>query len=336
MLVIGVAGKELIAQERDWLLHPQCAGVILFTRNFASREQVMELTQSIREASNRPQLLCVDQEGGPVQRFREGFFRLPPLVRFGEQYQVNQAAALKLAQEHAWLMASEIRALGLDLSFAPVVDLGRGNRAIGDRAFHASPEIVAAFTKAYVAGMHEAGMAATLKHFPGHGSVLEDTHFDAAIDPRSLETMQQEDLLPFVAGIQAGAEAVMMGHVTYPAVAPEPAGYSARWMKDILRRDMQFNGVIFSDDIGMAAATGVGGVGARIDAHLDGGCDVVLVCAPSLVADSLKACEARPAPDLSRLAQLMGKNMHTWDGLQQQTRYHDARASLSGPDYAVS
>jgi beta-N-acetylhexosaminidase len=336
MLVIGVTGKELSAEEADWLLHPQCAGVILFTRNFTSREQVTELTRSIREASDRPQLICVDQEGGPVQRFREGFFRLPALVRFGEHYQANQEDALKLAKEHAWLMASEIRALGLDLSFAPVVDLGRGNRAIGDRAFHESPEVVAAFTKAYVTGMHEAGMAATLKHFPGHGSVLEDTHFDAAVDPRSFETMQKEDLLPFVAGIQAGAEAVMMGHVTYPAVAPEPAGYSAHWMKEILRRGMNFNGVIFSDDIGMAAATGVGGVGARIDAHLDGGCDVVLVCAPSLVADSLKACEARQAPDLSRLAAMMGRNAQAWDGLQTQTRYHDARASLSGSAYAVT
>jgi beta-N-acetylhexosaminidase len=336
MLVVGVAGKELTAQERDWLLHPQCAGVILFTRNFASREQVTELTQAIRDASDRPQLICVDQEGGPVQRFREGFFRLPPLVRFGEQYQADASTAIKIAQEHAWLMASEIRALGIDLSFAPVVDLGRGNRAIGDRAFHESPDVVAAFTKAYVKGMHEAGMAATLKHFPGHGSVLEDTHFDAAIDPRSFEILQKEDLLPFAAGVEAGAEAVMMAHVTYPAVAAEPAGYSPMWMQTILRRDMKFNGVIFSDDIGMAAATGVGGVGARIDAHLDAGCDVVLVCAPSLVADSLKACESRARPDLTRLSAMMGRQSSAWDGLQAQTRYHEARASLSGPAYVVS
>jgi beta-N-acetylhexosaminidase len=336
MLVIGIAGKELSSEERDWLVHPQCAGVILFTRNFASREQVTELTQSIRTASDRPQLICVDQEGGPVQRFREGFFRLPPLVRFGEQYKADASLALRLAKEHAWLMASEIRALGVDLSFAPVVDLGRGNRAIGDRAFHESPEIVAEFTKAYVKGMHEAGMAATLKHFPGHGSVLEDTHFDAAIDPRSFDILQKEDLLPFTAGINAGAEAVMMAHVTYPAVAAEPAGYSPRWMQEILRRDMKFQGVIFSDDIGMAAAVGVGGVGARIDAHLDAGCDVVLVCAPSLVADSLKACEARKAPDLDILTGMMGKHGQTWDGLQAQTRYHEARASLSGTAYVVS
>ena len=336
MLVIGVSGKQLTQDEREWLQHPQCAGVILFTRNFASHDQVMELTQSIRDAAAQTQLLCVDQEGGPVQRFREGFFRLPPLVRFGQHYAQDAQAALALAKEHAWLMASEIRALGLDLSFAPVVDLGRGNRAIGDRAFHESPLVVAQFTQAYVQGMHDAGMAATIKHFPGHGSVLEDTHFDIAVDDRSLEVLRAEDLLPFEAGIKAGAEAVMMAHVTYPQVAPEPAGYSPRWLNDILRQEMGFKGVIFSDDIGMAAATGVGGVASRIDAHLDAGCDVVLVCAPALVADSLKACEQRAKPNISILQSMMGHDEQTLARLQTQSRYHDARASLSGPDYAVS
>src|SRR4249919_2797554 len=180
MLIIGVAGKELTTQERDWLQHDACAGVILFSRNFASKAQVAELTQSIREAAPRPQLICVDQEGGRVQRFRDGYSKLPPLEGFDALYRRDADAALKLAHEHAWLMASEIRATGIDLSFAPVVDLGRGNRAIGNRAFHAEPDIVADFTRAYVRGMHSAGMAATLKHFPGHGSVLEDTHFDDA------------------------------------------------------------------------------------------------------------------------------------------------------------
>lgn len=336
MLVIGVSGKQLTQDERQWLQHPQCAGVILFTRNFASRDQVIELTQSIRAAAAQPQLLCVDQEGGPVQRFREGFFRLPPLVRFGQHYAQDAQAALALAKEHAWLMASEIRALGLDLSFAPVVDLGRGNRAIGDRAFHQSPSVVAAFTQAYIQGMHEAGMAATIKHFPGHGSVLEDTHFDIAVDDRSLDVLRAEDLLPFEAGIKAGAEAVMMAHVTYSQVAPEPAGYSPRWLNEILRHEMGFRGVIFSDDIGMAAATGVGGVGSRIDAHLDAGCDVVLVCAPTLVADSLKACEQRIKPDISILQPLVGRDQQTLARLQTQSRYHIARAGLTGPDYAVS
>jgi beta-N-acetylhexosaminidase len=335
MVVIGVAGKELTAQERDWLQHPACAGVILFSRNFASRGQVAELAAAIRAGAPRPQLLCVDQEGGPVQRFREGFFRLPPLVRFGERHARDPEGAVALAREHAWLMASEIRALGLDLSFAPVVDLGRGNRAIGDRAFAADPTTVAAFSAAYVAGMRDAGMAATLKHFPGHGSVLEDTHFDAAIDPRPLETLRAEDLLPFTAGIAAGAEAVMMAHVTYPAVAPEPAGYSPRWLRDILRGEMGFAGTIFSDDIGMAAADTAGGVPARIHAHLDAGCDVVLVCAPALVAESLAAMDARPA-DVAMLDGLRGTGSRDWHGLAADSRYDSARAALSGPDFPVT
>jgi beta-N-acetylhexosaminidase len=336
MLVIGIAGKELSAQERDWLQHPACAGVILFTRNFASRAQVAELSLAIRETAPRPQLICVDQEGGRVQRFRDGYADLPPLENFGRLYAADGVAALRLAEEHAWLMASEIRATGVDLSFAPVVDLGRGNRAIGNRAFHAEPTIVAEFTRAYVRGMHAAGMAATLKHFPGHGSVLEDTHFDEAIDPRPLDVLQREDLLPFLAGIDAGADAVMMAHVTYPAVAPEPAGYSPRWMQEILRQQMGFRGVIFSDDIGMAAAESAGGVAARIYAHLDAGCDVVLVCPPALVADSLTAMDARSNSNTAGLISLMGRGAAGWDGLLAEARYDGARAALSGLEFRVA
>src|SRR5688500_19004166 len=336
MLVIGVAGTELNARERDWLQHDACAGVILFSRNFASKAQVAELAQAIREAAPRPQLLCVDQEGGRVQRFRDGYAELPPLENFGRLYASDRAAALRLATEHAWLMASEIRATGIDLSFAPVVDLGRGNRAIGNRAFHAEPGIVAEFTRAYVEGMHSAGMAATLKHFPGHGSVLEDTHFDDAVDPRPLEQLRAEDLKPFVAGIEAGADAVMMAHVTYPAVAPEPAGYSPRWMNEILRAEMGFRGVVFSDDIGMAAAEGVGGIKARIDAHLDAGCDIVLVCPPALVAESLASTAGRPVGNNAAIASLLGRGPSGWDGLLAEARYDEARSILTGPGSAVA
>lgn len=335
MLIIGIAGTELEARERDWLQHPSVAGVILFKRNFASREQVAGLAAAIRAAAPRPQLLCVDQEGGPVQRFRDGFSKLPALAPFGPMYERDPAAALRLAHDHAWLMASEIRAIGIDLSFAPVVDLGRGNRAIGDRAFHADPQVVAAFTRAYVQGMHAAGMAATLKHFPGHGSVLEDTHFDEAIDPRPLEVLEREDLVPFAAGIEAGAEAVMLAHVTYPAVAPEPAGYSPRWLNDILRTRMGFRGVAFSDDIGMAAAESAGGVKARIDAHLDAGCDVVLVCAPALVEDSLKAMAGRGAANTAALIGLMGRGAPGWQGLIADARYPAIQAALAASEFTV-
>jgi beta-N-acetylhexosaminidase len=333
VLIFGIAGTELTTQERDWLQHPQAAGVILFKRNFASRQQVAELAAAIREAAPRPQLLCVDQEGGRVQRFIEGFTKLPALAPFGPLHDRDPGAALRLAHEHAWLMASEIRAIGLDLSFAPVVDLGRGNLAIGDRAFHADPQVVAAFTRAYVQGMHAAGMAATLKHFPGHGSVLEDTHFDEAIDPRPLDVLEREDLVPFVAGIEAGAEAVMLAHVTYPAIAPEPAGYSPFWLKDVLRDRMGFRGVAFSDDIGMAAAESAGGIKARIDAHLDAGCDVVLVCAPALVEDSLKACDGRGPANTAALTGLMGRGALGWQGLLADARRPAIQSALGAPPF---
>lgn len=329
MLVIGVAGTELTAQERDWLQHDACAGVILFTRNFASKAQVAELSQAIRDAAPRPQLVCVDQEGGRVQRFRDGYAMLPPLEGFGRRYAADRTEALSLAEEHAWLMASEIQASGVDLSFAPVVDLGRGNRAIGNRAFSEDPQVVADFTRAYVRGMHAAGMAATLKHFPGHGSVLEDTHFDDAVDPRSLDEMRALDLVPFVAGIEAKADAVMMAHVVYPSVAPEPAGYSRRWIEEILRAEMGFRGVVFSDDIGMAAAFSAGGIKSRIDAHLDAGCDVVLVCHPELVPESLDAVKDRKLNTMA-LTGLMGRGAMGWDGLIADHRYDATRSRLEG------
>ncbi len=314
MLVIGIAGTGLAVTERDWLRHSAVGGVILFSRNFATRDQVTALCAELREAAGKPLLLCVDQEGGPVQRFRDGFSRLPELSRFGTLYEQDSAAALAQAEEHAWLMASEMRAIGLDLSFAPVVDLKRGNRAIGERAFHLAPQIVAEFGRAYVRGMHGAGMAATLKHFPGHGSV------------RELDTLRSEDLLPFAAGIAAGAEAVMMAHVSYPAVDPDPAGYSLRWI-NLLREELGFRGVIFSDDIGMAAAESAGGVAARIDAHYDAGCDSVLVCAPSLVPDALAAMQGRRVSDVA-LHPLLGRGAGDWDALVSDTRWREVRATL--------
>jgi len=329
MLVIGVAGTELNAQERDWLQHDACAGVILFKRNFASKAQVAELSAAIREAAPRPQLICVDQEGGRVQRFREGYSALPPLEELGRLYAADPVAALELAREHAWLMASEVRASGVDLSFAPVVDVGHDNLAIGNRSFSEQPEVVADFTRAYIRGMHAAGMAATIKHFPGHGTVREDTHFDDAIDNRSLQQMRSRDLVPFVAGIEAGADAVMMAHIMYPQVAPEPAGYSSYWIQDILRKEMGFRGVVFSDDIGMKAAFSAGAVKARIDAHLDAGCDVVLVCHPELVDESLAAVQGRKLNTMALIG-LIGRGAMAWDGLLAETRYGQAQSRLMG------
>ncbi|TDR39398.1 beta-N-acetylhexosaminidase [Tahibacter aquaticus] len=334
MLVIGIAAKELSATERAWIAAPEVSGVILFSRNFASREQVTALIDDIRAVRDDDFVLCVDQEGGPVQRFREGFTRLPALARLGEIYDADPARAIALAEEHAWVMASEMRALDIDISFAPVIDLKRGNRAIGERAFHTEPAVVAVLGQAYLRGMHLGGMAATLKHFPGHGSVLEDTHFDAAVDSRSLDELRATDLAVFADGIDAGAEAVMLAHVTYPAVDASPAGYSRTWIQQILREEMGFRGVVFSDDIGMAAAESAGGIAARIAAHLDAGCDLVLVCSPALVADSIVAVRGRPPCAVEKRAALRGMVASTWQSLvdnPQRTRFIERLAALGVP-----
>lgn len=329
MLMIGIAGKTLAPEEHDWIRAPMVCGVILFTRNFESRSQVAALCAEIRAVRGGDFLIAVDQEGGPVQRFREGFTALPALALFGERYATDAAGALDLAEQHGWLMANEMLALGIDLSFAPCVDLKRGNRAIGIRAFHEDPAVVAAFAAAYVRGMHRAGMAATLKHFPGHGSVLEDTHFDAAVDPRPFDAIEREDLYPFAAGFAAEAEAVMMAHVSYPAVAPEPAGYSPCWIRGVLRERMKFAGVVFSDDIGMAAAESAGGIRARIDAHLDAGCDVVLVCAPTLVAEAIAAVAARKPASAPKLGVLRARATPDWSQLLASEDVAQTRAGLA-------
>lgn len=335
MLLIGIEGTALAPHEVDWLRDPIVCGVILFRRNFASREQVAALVAEIRSAREAPMLVAVDQEGGPVQRFREGFTRLPALARIGERYRVDRRGAVELAEMHAWLMATEMRALDIDLSFAPVLDLARGNRAIGERAFDADPAVVADLGCAYLRGMRLAGMAATVKHFPGHGSVLEDTHHDDAIDPRPLDVIRTEDLVPFAQAFEIGAEAVMMAHVRYPAVAPEAAGYSPRWIGEILRGEMGFGGVVFSDDIGMAAAESAGGVAARIDAHLDAGCDVVLVCHPDLVPEALAAARGREPAAAGRIAALRGLVAPTWHALADNPQRDTFIARVTALDAAV-
>ncbi|MFA6230567.1 MAG: beta-N-acetylhexosaminidase [Rhodanobacter sp.] len=315
MLMIGVAGLQLAEHEKRWLTAPGVAGVLLFSRNYQSREQLGALCETIREVGGEHLLIAVDQEGGPVQRFREGFTRLPPLAAIGAAYEADPDEAVRLAEEHAWVMASELRASGVDFSFAPVVDLARGNAAIGLRAFHADPAITAELAQAYVRGMHLGGMAAVLKHFPGHGSVAADTHKAQAIDPRSLDVIRRDDLLPFAHCIEARVEAVMMAHVTYPAVDSRPAGYSPLWIGQILRGELGFTGAVISDDISMAAAGAAGRVGERVRAHLDAGCDLVLACFPDVVEEALAAVTgAEPDMPLA-LAALRGALGASWEGL---------------------
>jgi len=334
MLLIGLAGLQVADAERAWLRAPGVAGVILFARNYADRAQLMALCESIREIGGADMLIAVDQEGGPVQRFRDGFTRLPALVRIGEVYDRDPAEAVRLAEEHAWVMASELRACGVDFSFAPVADLARGNAAIGVRAFHADPAIAAELATAYVRGMHLAGMAAVLKHFPGHGSVAADTHKAQAVDPRPLEEIRRDDLRPFAECIAARAEAVMMAHVVYPAVDAQPAGYSRVWIGDILRSELHFVGAVISDDISMAAAGVAGGVAERVHGHLDAGCDLVLACFPDVVDEAIAAIAGRAPAHPERLVSLRGAIGASWDSLTDNPQRDRFVARITALDAA--
>jgi beta-N-acetylhexosaminidase len=335
MLIIGLEGRQLADHERARLLAPEVSGAILFTRNYADREQLQALVESIRELRGDGFVISVDHEGGPVQRFREGFTRLPPLARVGKLYRRDRAAGVAMAEMHAAVMAGEVRACGIDISFAPVVDLARGNRVIGERAFDADPQGVAELAAAYVRGMRLAGMAATIKHYPGHGSIPEDTHLQAAIDSRPLEAIRATDLVPFVEGIAAGAEAVMVAHVTYPSVDRVAAGYSKVWIGEILRGELGFRGVVFSDDVGMVAAESAGGIGERVNAHLEAGCDLVLVCHPEMADAAIESVRGRAPCDRAKVASLCGTVAAGWDALlddPQHARYVAALGSLSTPE----
>jgi beta-N-acetylhexosaminidase len=330
MLIIGIPGKTLSDDDRVWLSAPQVSGVILFTRNFSNRNQVTSLIDDIRmERPDDAFLICVDQEGGPVQRFREGFTRLPALARLGELHGRDPKRALALAEDHGWLMASEMRAIDIDLSFAPVADLACGNLAIGERAFHPDPAVTSDLVQAYARGMHLAGMAVTVKHFPGHGSVVADTHFDVAADSRIIDDLRARDLVPFVDGIAAGAEAVMMAHVTYPEVDVFAAGYSRTWIGEILRKEIGFTGIVIGDDIGMAAAESIGGIAERIEAHLAAGCDLVLACSPSIVDEAVTASAHMPACDLARVESLRGAVAPTWEALVDNPKRDKVIARLA-------
>lgn len=285
-LLIGLAGTVISAEEANWLSHPAVGGVVLFTRNYQDLEQLTDLTASISEQAGRDLLICVDHEGGRVQRFRDGFTRLPPLAVLGKMYEESKPNALDFAYRHGRVMATELLLCGVDLSFAPVLDLGDRSVVIGDRAFGADPEVIIQLSGAYIGGMHDAGMAATGKHFPGHGSVEADSHTDDVLDPRPYKLIEQADLAPFVA-LGPKLDAMMMAHVIYSSVDKRPAGYSPFWIKTVLRGKLAYEGTIFSDDLGMFAAKVAGGLAERVRDSLQAGCDAVLVCDPEDVRQLL-------------------------------------------------
>ncbi len=277
--MIDVEGTELGAEDRELLAHPLIGGVILFSRNYESPAQLAALVAAIRAARSPSLLVAVDQEGGRVQRFRGEFFELPALSALGECYDEDPQAALEATADHAWMMAAELRAVGIDFSFAPVLDLRTAHSSvIGERALHADPAVVARLGHAYVAALHASGMAAVAKHFPGHGCVAADSHHELPVDERDFYDIEQADLRPFRAVVDAGIEAIMMAHVLFPRVDSIAAGYSRIWIRDVLRGDMQFQGVVFSDDLSMEGAAVDGSRAERAERALAAGCDVLLVC----------------------------------------------------------
>ena len=305
-LMLDIAGTELTQEDIELLQAPQVGGVILFARNIQSPQQVRALTDHMRQI--RPEILiAVDQEGGRVQRLKQGFTLLPAMGRFGELYKTNAEQALDLAEQCGWLMATEVLAVGIDFSFAPVLDLNDISDVIGDRGFAKNMQDIVPLASAFLKGMKRAGMASTGKHFPGHGSVKADSHVAAAIDSRSYAEIFAKDMQSFIQ-LMPQLDALMPAHVIYEQVDPNPAGFSEFWIQNILRQELKFDGVLFSDDLSMQAACVAGGADARIQAALKAGCDMGLVCndrAAQCIA--LAGMTELPLPNQQRLERMRGK-----------------------------
>jgi len=303
--VIDVVGLALTDADRQRLRHPAAGGVILFARNYASPAQLRELVAEIR-ALRPGLLLCVDHEGGRVQRFRQGFTGMPAMRRIGDLWDRDPAAGVAAARAAGIVIAAELAAQGLDFSFAPVLDLDYGTSAvIGDRAFHSDPGAVGELAAAFVRGLANGGMASVGKHFPGHGYAAADSHVDLPRDERPLEAILAADVAPYRAAIAAGLAAVMPAHVVYPQADAEAAGYSRFWLGEILRGRLAFDGLIFSDDLSMEGARIAGGIAERARAALAAGCDMVLLCNdPAGQERLLEALGGAPAPKSERLAQM--------------------------------
>ncbi len=286
-LIIGIEGRELTAADAERLRHPLVGGVILFARNIGEVAETRALIEAVHALRDDRLLVTVDQEGGRVQRFRDGFHALPPLRWLGHQHDLDAAHGRHLAHACGWLMAAELREIGVDLSFAPCVDLDHGTSSvIGDRALHRDPEVVSVLATAWLQGMRRAGMAACAKHFPGHGFVVADSHHELPVDGRSRDEML-DDLLPYERLIDHGLTAIMVAHVRYPAISPEVASLSPYWMRGELRDRFGFRGAILSDDLGMQALAGEGDAPTCARRALDAGADMVLLCNDMAATDAV-------------------------------------------------
>ena len=329
-LMIDLRGTAIAADERKWLESPLVGGVILFTRNFASREQLTSLVAELHAIRQPPLLVTVDHEGGRVQRFREPFFRLPPLRALGRWYDEDPERALRTAAAFGWLMAAELRAVGIDMSFTPCVDRDLGlSEVIGDRALHKDARAVAALARRIMAGAKRAGMAATAKHFPTHAGARSDSHIDVAVDGREF-TELDDDLLPYRELIANGLPAVMVAHVSFPAVDETPASLSSRWI-NTLRESLAFTGAVIADDVSMAGASVAGSVASRARRALDAGCDLVLLCnSPDEVPGVLDVLDGYLNPSAQvALTRLHGRGGIGWDELHESVEWRKAQAAIA-------
>jgi beta-N-acetylhexosaminidase len=330
-VMVDLAGTELTAADREILAHPLVGSVILFTRNYVDPQQLQALVADIQSVRSPALLVAVDHEGGRVQRFRPGFSVLPPLRRIGQTFDVDAASGIAMARALGWLMAAEVLSCGLDFSFAPCVDLDYGvSSVIGDRAFHSRAQIVSQLAIAYMHGMRDAGMAATAKHYPGHGAVVADSHHALPVDRRQLIDMD-EDLLPYRRLIANGLPAVMAAHVLYPGVDDVVASFSRRWIQGVLRQGMGFGGLVFADDLTMEGAAAAGDLIQRAARALAAGCDVLPVCndRPGVerLLEGLKVA-LEPASQL-RLVRMRGRKQLRFENLTASATWQSAREWLA-------
>ena len=331
-LMVDLATDCMSAQEKELLQSPQVGGVILFSRNYTNVERLVSLIEEIHELRHPRLLIAIDQEGGRVQRLREGFTQLPAINLLGKIYDDDPKRAGELATLSGWLMASELRSIGIDFSFAPILDLNYGvSQVIGDRAFHKDPEVVSILATRYIQGMRNAGMQAVGKHFPGHGAVTADSHIELPTDTREFQEIATQDLVPFKRLIGNGLAALMSAHVVYEKVDPDIATFSKLWLQDVLRKQLQFNGVIFSDDLSMKAALckdkGSNEFLKRTQKALDAGCDMALIC-----NDSERACEVveqlenynNPVSQIRLTRMHGGKDPITYEDLRDAKEWQQA------------
>lgn len=328
-LMLDLAGTSLNDIEAEILLEPLVGGLILFTRNFESREQICQLVSEIRNCRS-DLLISVDQEGGRVQRFREGFESLPPLQKIGELVSRTPDQAEDIAKSLGWLMAADILSTGIDFSFAPVLDLDKDHCAvIADRSFSADPDECISLAAAYLSGMHDAGMPATAKHFPGHGGVRGDSHHELPIDNRTLEELWQKDLRPF-AELADVYDAVMPGHLLFPEIDRDPVGFSRYWLEDVLRGQLKFDGVIFSDDLSMEGAASGGSYAERAESALTAGCDMVLVCNnPDGAREVLDWMKGQSVSENIRVQNMRARKAWAWTKMLADSKYERAQYYLT-------